>query len=258
VSGDLQLSTVAEGVASLRISDDADPYFRPVLLDRLRGAAALLARDDAIRVVLLEGGSRYFSAGASRESLVAETAAALVPAYAAELPRLVLSLPVPSVAAMAGHAVGGGFLLGLWCDLPVIAEEALYGANFMALGLTPGMGATALLEEALGAARGRELLISGRLVKGRELRGAPGVHSVVPRDMVRDTALGLARDLAAGSRDALLLLKQILAARRRERLERALPDEQAAHAALLSRAETRSRIAERYPASPFGGARRDE
>jgi polyketide biosynthesis enoyl-CoA hydratase PksI len=246
------LRSVAEGVVSLQVCTDDDPYFRPSLLERLREAAATLGRDTTARAVLLEGGLRHFSGGASQESLVAEDAVARVPTYAAELPRLVLSLPVPSVAAMAGHALGGGFLLGLWCDLPVLAEEALYGANFMALGLTPGMGATTLLEQALGGARGRELLLTGRLVKGRELRGAPGVHAVVPRSAVRDTALAVARELAEAPRDALVLLKRILAARRRELLERALPDEQAAHAVLLGHADTRARIAERYPPTVAG------
>jgi enoyl-CoA hydratase/carnithine racemase len=152
---------------------------------------------------------------------------------------------------MAGHAIGGGLVLGLWCDVAVLAEESLYGANFMALGFTPGMGATAVMEEALGAPLSRELLLTGRLMKGREIRaaGAPVASHVVPRDAVLDRARSLARELADVPRAALVLLKQSLATQRRERLERALREEHGNHMQLFTREETRGEIAQRYPST---------
>ncbi len=246
------LERLEDGIVSLRVASDHEPYFASDLADRLSAAADELVREDSARVLVLKGGARYFSAGASRESLLASNASQVVSSYAARLPGLVLGLPLPSIAAMEGHAIGGGFMLGLWCDLAILAEESLYGANFMALGFMPGMGATILLEEALGPARGRDMLLSGRLAKGRMLRGAPGLHGVVPRGRVSEDALALAREIAEAPRRTLVLCKRALAARRLERLERALTDERAAQAESFSLPETRQRILDRY-LEPAGG-----
>jgi polyketide biosynthesis enoyl-CoA hydratase PksI len=236
-----------DGILSLRVATDAEPYIEAGFEAAFTAAVASVKRDPGVRVVLLEGGDRYFCAGASRESLLRPEAGLDVPRYAAELPLRVLEVPVPTIAIMAGHAIGGGFALGLLCDLPLLAEESLYGMNFMALGFTPGMGSTLLLEEALGARLARELLFTGRLVKGRELAAA-GYAAVVPRALVRRRALDLAAEVAAVPREALLELKAMLAERRRGPLQRALEEERRGHEAIFARGDTARRIAERYPA----------
>jgi len=245
---ELTITPLDDGLASLRVATDEEPYLGPDTVLQLRGAVARLAALPWLRAVLVEGGARHFSAGASRDALLSGTAAEAIPFYAAELPRLLLAVPVPTIAVMEGHAIGGGFILGLWCDAAVLAEESLYGANFMALGFTPGMGATAVLEETLGAPLARELLFSGRMVKGRTLRSSLLGHAVVPRAEVRGRAIALAREMADAPREALLLLKGTLAARRREILERAVGEERRMHEAVFARGEARALIAERHGA----------
>jgi polyketide biosynthesis enoyl-CoA hydratase PksI len=246
---------VGEGILSLRLATDEAPYIEADFQGRLATAVDAVKADSSARVVLLEGGARYFSAGASRESLLRSDASSEIPRYAAALPLLVLEIPLPTIAVMAGHAIGGGFALGLLSDLPLLAEESLYGMNFMALGFTPGMGSTVLLEEAFGARLARELLFTGRLLKGRELQAA-GAHAVLPKAEVRARALQLAAEVAAAPREALLALKAMLAGRRRERLSRALEEERQSHEALFSLGDTARRIAERYPEVPLGEVRR--
>jgi enoyl-CoA hydratase/carnithine racemase len=244
----MPLEAAAPGVVSIRLSTDDAPYIEPGFKERLAAAVSPLRDDVSARVVLLEGGERYFCAGASRESLLRPDAGREVPRYAAELPLVVLDIPLPTIAVMAGHAIGGGFALGLLSDLPLLAEESLYGMNFMALGFTPGMGSTVLLEDALGPRPARELLFTGRLVKGRELLAA-GFPAVVPKTDVRRRALDLAHEVAAAPREALVALKAMLAGRRRERLLRAVEEERRAHEALFARADTTRLIAERYGAA---------
>jgi polyketide biosynthesis enoyl-CoA hydratase PksI len=243
---------VEEGIVSLRVASDEAPYIEADFRDRFAAAVEALKADASVRAVLLEGGSRYFSAGASRASLLRADAGREVPRYAAELPLLVLEIPVPTIAVMAGHAIGGGFALGLLCDLPLLAEESLYGMNFMALGFTPGMGATVLLEEAFGAGLARELLFTGRVVKGRDLaaRGA----RVLPRADMGRRAVALAAEVAAAPREALVRLKAMLAGRRRERLQRALEEERQSHEALFALGDTARQISERYSGIPSGEA----
>lgn len=240
-----------DGVVSLRIASDDKPHMGPAWVDGFARALGELGEDLAVRAVVLEGGRRYFSAGASREALLgAETGEAIVQ-YASRAPAALLALPVPAIAAVEGHGLGGGLLLGLWCDAAVLAEESLYGANFMALGFTPGMGATFAVEEAFGVPLGRELLFTGRLLTGREIRAAacPLSHAVRPRVEVRDRALALAYEMAEAPRPALVLLKETVAARRREALIRALDAERANHARLFADARTSQEIARRYATS---------
>lgn len=227
------MKRVEEGIGALQVGT----HLGGDLLAALESARA----EPDLQALVLLGGETWFSKGASRESLLAPGgASALAPAYSA-LPRMLLTFPVPVVAAMRGHAVGGGLVLGLWCDAFVLAEESLYGANFMALGFTPGMGATAVVPEIFGAALGRELLHGGALKKGRELW-----PRAVPKAQVEETALSTARDFAQAPRTALLLLKQALSRPRLESLDRALDEERAMHRILFQDPQTRERIAERY------------
>lgn len=244
----LKITRLGEGIVSLQIATDETPYLGHWYVPILSEAVERLKADESIRVVLVEGGDRYFSAGASREALLSSEPEAMIQSYVGELPRLLLSVPVPTVAAMAGHAIGGGFVLGLWCDIVVLAEESLYGANFMALGFTPGMGATVVVEEVLGAPFARELLLTGRLVKGHELRSAGGAIAryVVPRAEVRSRALAIAEEIAEAPRVALVQMKRTLANRRRELLERAIREEGQMQSVLFASEETRSVIASRY------------
>lgn len=240
------------GVVSLRIATDDDPYLGPSWADGFAAVVRELAGDGSLRAVLLEGGDRHFSAGASRAALTDASARGALPEYAGQVARGLLDLPVPTIAAARGHAIGGGLLLALWCDVVVLAEEALYGANFMKLGFTPGMGATHAIPEAFGEPLGRELLYGGHLLTGREIRDArcPLSHAVRPREEVIERALALAREIAEAPRQAIVLLKQNLGTGRKERLEHALETEGAAHRRLFENPALAEEIARRHPAVP--------
>jgi len=242
------LDVVEPHVFSLRLASEADPHLGASTLLALRTAASEATENEEVRVILIEGGARHFCAGASRASLLAAGASSAIPNYALEVPRLLLSIPVPTIAVMQGHAIGGGLALGLWCDVAVLARESLYGANFMALGFTPGMGSTVVLEEVFGAMVARDLLFSGRLATGEELgRGGFGGPAILcPRQECRERALGMAREWAAQQRGPLMLLKRTLAGRRRERFERAAAEEALMHEMLFRDPATAEHIAREH------------
>jgi polyketide biosynthesis enoyl-CoA hydratase PksI len=238
---------ISDHVATLSIATDEQPYLGAHTITALRMAVAAVSDDAEVRTVILEGGSKHFSAGASRDSLTADGAGANITSYVAEIPRLITSIPVPVIAAMTGHAVGGGFILGLLCDAVVLAEESLYGANFMQLGFTPGMSSTYVVEEACGPHFGRELLYSGRMVKGRELQfGTPLSPCIVPRAQVLWRATTIAEEFAQAPRRSLELLKRRLVTKRAVAMEEALKAERAMHAELFASDETRERIVASY------------
>jgi polyketide biosynthesis enoyl-CoA hydratase PksI len=235
------LTMLNETVAAIELPSHLGPeIIEP--FERLRDE---LSRDGKVKAVVLRGNERSFNAGASREALLDNKRE--IQHYVASIPRAVLDLPVPTIAAMAGHAVGGGLVLGLWCDHVFMAEESLYGANFMALGFTPGMGSTVVVEQAFGPYLGRELLYTGRMMTGAELRarGANRV-SIMPRAGVEGAAIALAEEISENPARSLRLLSRTLRESRRAELERAIVQEFAMHQAVFADPGTRARIARQY------------
>jgi enoyl-CoA hydratase/carnithine racemase len=128
-----------------------------------------------------------------------------------------LDVEVPIIGALNGHAVGGGFGLALVCDIRIAAREAKYGANFVALGLAPGMAISHLLPRLIGLGRASELLFTGRLVDGAEAERLGIVNRAVASAQVMDEAMEMAREIAANAPFAVRATKAAL--RRGLRLE---------------------------------------
>jgi len=252
------IERVDDGIVSFKLFSDENPYIDASFIPMLAKRVSDLNADTSIRAIVVEGGNRYFSAGASREALLAtDPEIALIPMIA-EIPRLILSLSAPTIAAMVGHAIGGGFLIGLWCDIVILAVESLYGINATALGITPVMGSSVILEEALGAPLARELLLAGRLVTGNEIKNGKGplTYNILPHDEVRDHAFSIAREIADKPPKAVSLFKGALSAKRREILEQALTVEERMCEHLFGDGNVLGLIAELYPAGyarPSGG-----
>ena len=220
---------VADGVLRVRMQDDASCNgLSAALVDRLVAALRTAHADDDVRVVLLCGGAEYFCTGATPVLLAALGDGRTRPTEL-DLTRHLLTLAVPVIAACAGAAIGGGFVLATACDIVLLARDRRYGFNFLDLGITPGMGATALAEHALGAARAHELLYSGEFRTGAQLASCPGVAAVASAHEVEALALDLAFRIAGKSRRNLSLLKRTLTLPRRRRLEEALTLESVLH-----------------------------
>jgi 4-carboxy-3-alkylbut-2-enoyl-[acp] decarboxylase len=179
-----------------------------------------LGRQIEIKVVVLTGLEEYFSTGANREVLEQLITGQVAPRDLL-LPRVLMDVPVPVIAAMQGHAIGGGLALGVCADLCVVARESRYCASFMNLGFTPGLGLTELLELYFGPALAHEMLLTGTAFRGSHFEGKTGFNYVLPRSQVLAKALDLAALLAEKPRLSLLSLKLSLSSRKRELFEAA-------------------------------------
>jgi enoyl-CoA hydratase len=193
------LYDVADHVATLTLNRSENRNsMTPDLLAGLAEGVARARADREVRCVIVTGRGRSFCAGADfRSRREADEAGYQAPherSYATYEHFLsLLDVEVPTIAAMQGHAIGGGLGLGVVCDLRVANAEARYGANFVRLGLHPGMATTYLLPRLMGVPRAVEFLLTGRIVSGEEAAEAGLVHHAVPADEV----LGRARELAA-------------------------------------------------------------
>jgi enoyl-CoA hydratase len=175
-----------------------------------RATAAALAdafrafdRDDDARVAVLAGEGGTFCAGADLKALAAGQGNRLdVQGDGPMGPtRLLLSKPV--VAAVSGHAVGGGLELALWCDLRVVEEDAVLGFLNRRWGVPLIDGGTARLPRLVGLSRALDLVLTGREVRAAEALAMGLANRVVPKGGALAAAQALARELAGLPQAAL-------------------------------------------------------
>lgn len=190
----------------------------------IQGAVAQLKDDAGVRAVVLTGAGRAFSAGGDLDMLVRMTQAGNADrggptrdahrAFMGRFYRMYLSvrdLPVPTIAALNGPAIGAGLCVALACDLRIAAREAKLGLNFTKLGIHPGMAATWTLPRIVGSAHAAELIYTGRIVDGDEAARIGLANRAVPRDETLPAALALAEEIAAAAPVAVRGSKRSLA-----------------------------------------------
>jgi enoyl-CoA hydratase/carnithine racemase len=222
------------GVITLDRPDNRNSM-TPELLDAFAAASAAARADKSVRCVIVTGTGTCFSSGADFKSTLQRDAPEPPHerSYAMYVPFLsLLDLEVPVIGALNGHTVGGGFGLALVCDMRIGALEAKYGANFVKLGLAPGMSISYLLPRLVGMARANELLLTGRLVEGREAEALGILNKAVPAANVMTEAMALATTIAG---NAPLAVRHTKAAIRRGL---ALTVREAAREEAVAQAET--------------------
>ncbi|MEW2527601.1 MULTISPECIES: enoyl-CoA hydratase-related protein [unclassified Streptomyces] len=176
-------------------------------------ACDALGADRDVRVVVLTSThERAFCVGADLKERNSLTDAELVrqrPVTRAAYTG-VLDLPMPTVAAVHGYALGGGFELALSCDVIVADPTAVVGLPEVSVGVLPGGGGTQLLPRRVGAARAAELIFSARRVAAAEAKELGLVDLVAGEGEDRDEALALAARIAANSPVGLRAAKRAL------------------------------------------------
>jgi enoyl-CoA hydratase len=178
-------------------------------------AVASLGAQEGLRAVIVRGAGKSFSAGGDLAMLEERTRCrgddnrrAMRRFYASYL--VIRELPVPTIAAIHGHAIGAGLCFALACDLRLAARGAELGMTFARLGLHPGMGATYFLPRVVGPARAAELMLTGRVFDAEHARDIGLVSEVVAEDELLARARQLAREIAACAPVAVAQLTQTL------------------------------------------------
>jgi enoyl-CoA hydratase/carnithine racemase len=188
-------------VAHLELANPPLNLVTPALLDGLEAALAALEAADPgeVRAVVVTGrGDRAFSAGSDVGGFEAHRGAGGRAAFAREeaVGSRLATLPMPTIAAIEGNALGGGLELALCCDIRVASERARLGLPEVRLAVTPGAGGTQRLPRTVGLARARELILTGRIVTAAEAERIGLVHEVVPNGEARARADAIAADIA--------------------------------------------------------------
>ncbi|WP_433498361.1 SDR family NAD(P)-dependent oxidoreductase [Sphaerimonospora sp. CA-214678] len=245
-SPEVELRVLEQGIALVTMRDPAGRnMFTDSMMRGLRGAFADIAGRADVRAVIITGTDTVFSMGATPQALEGLAGGGSRFTDSPFVYEGMLRCDRPVIAAIAGHASGGGLAFGLYADVVVMSRDGVYSANFMKYGFTPGMGATYILPRRLGPAVAAEMFYTGRPFTGAELerRGA-GVAFADPGDVL-PAALTIARSVADKSLDVLRVLKRDLAGRTLGELSDVIARESAMHDMVLG-PESMARIREHF------------
>src|SRR6266700_1144300 len=208
-----------EGIVVVKMEDrEARNMFSDAFMEGVREAFAHIEQTPTYKVVVLTGYDSYFSSGGTKEGLLA-VQAGKAKFTDNKIFQVALECRLPVIAAMQGHGIGAGWSLGMFADVVLRSEESRYVSPYMNYGFTPGAGATHILTEKMGEDLARESLLTGQQYSGRELTDRGLRIAVFPRAEVNGAAMAMARQIARGSRDGLMGLKQQLIGNVRQVLE---------------------------------------
>jgi enoyl-CoA hydratase/carnithine racemase len=218
--GRLRLDEPAEGVARLTL---ANPTKRNALDLAMLDAVATVLGDGGLdaRCVVLTGSEGMFSAGYDigdmpEETFATEAEKLVAHPFAAAIEALE-TYPYPVVAALNGHAIGGGLEVALACDLRVAGAGIKVGMPPAKLGLVYSHTGIQKFLDLVGPGRTRELFLVGRNVAVEEAAAWGLVNRVVAREELEAATLGLAREIAGNAPLSLAgnkrVIREMLAAR---------------------------------------------
>lgn len=188
-------------VATIRL---AEPERRNVLdaamADALRAAAEQVGADPEVRCAILTGTGTVFAAGADLREIGAASAGENL-AYNRRLRAAVdavAAIPAPTIAAVNGHAIGGGLELACACTLRLAAAGAKLGLPEARLGIIPATGGLARLPRLIGPSAAARLALTGDLLTAVEAEKL-GLLTAVPAGRLEEEARSLARRIAAAA-----------------------------------------------------------
>ncbi|MFV9453844.1 enoyl-CoA hydratase/isomerase family protein [Rhodococcus sp. NM-2] len=197
-SDQLRTSVGSDGVAIVEIQRPPENYLDTALVGAIADAYAQLEHDARCRAIVLCSAGKHFSAGAR----LAARPGPAAPGSGRHLYDEVIRLfegHKPVVAAVQGAAVGAGLGLAMSADFRVAAPESRFCANFAQLGFHHGFGLSVTLRDVAGIQVAKDLLLTGRRVRGDEAHALGLCDRLVPEIDIREAALALAAQIATSA-----------------------------------------------------------
>ncbi|GGK93131.1 putative enoyl-CoA hydratase echA8 [Salinibacterium xinjiangense] len=180
------------------------------MMNDLVTLAAELDADESVGAIVITGSTRAFAAGADIKEMAGNS---YMDAYLVDWfsgwDRL-SAVRKPIIAAVSGHALGGGCELAMLCDVIIASDTAMFGQPEIKLGIIPGIGGSQRLTRAIGKSRAMEMILTGRSMNAAEAERAGLVARVVPADELLDNALATAATIAGMSLPIVMMAKEVV------------------------------------------------
>jgi enoyl-CoA hydratase/carnithine racemase len=222
--GPIRILTINQPETRNAISD-------PEMVDAVADGLATLNADKAVRVIILTGAGKAFSAGGNLKKmgqpgeLGGGEPIEIRRGYREGIQKIPLTfqaLEVPVIAAVNGPAIGAGCDLACMCDIRIAGESALFAESFVKLGLIPGDGGAWLLQRVVGFSKAAEMSFTGEGIGAAEALACGLVSKVVPDAELMTAARELARRIAANPSHAVRMTKRLMVEARHARLDTVL------------------------------------
>ncbi len=178
------------------------------LIGELNAALAAFEADDAIGCIVVTGSEKAFAAGADIKEMAGKSYMDVrLSDFAGDQDHLARCRK-PTIAAVAGFALGGGCELAMQCDIIIAADNAKFGQPEIKLGVIPGIGGTQRLTRAVGKAKAMDLVLTGRMMDAAEAERAGLAARIVPLASLMDEAMKAAEAIASMGRPSVLAAKE--------------------------------------------------
>jgi enoyl-CoA hydratase len=178
-----------------------------LLIDELDCALAGFEKDENVGCVVFTGSEKAFAAGADIKEMAGKSFADAFLGDFIGRWDTVARFRKPTIAAVAGFALGGGCELAMMCDFIIAADTAQFGQPEIKLGVIPGAGGTQRLTRAIGKAKAMDMILTGRMMGAEEAERAGLVSRIVPAADLVAEALKAGAAIAAMSLPAALMAK---------------------------------------------------
>ncbi|KAL5612966.1 hypothetical protein BROUX41_003956 [Berkeleyomyces rouxiae] len=182
------------------------------LIDELNTSLTALNADADTSVIVLTGSAKAFAAGADIKEMAPLTfSSAYTSAFIESWSQLTTSVKKPIIAAVAGHALGGGCELAMMCDFIYCTTSANFGQPEIKLGVVPGAGGSQRLTRAIGKARAMELVLTGRSFSGVDAeRWGVAARAFETHEQLMEETLKTAETIASYSKVAVQAAKEVV------------------------------------------------
>jgi enoyl-CoA hydratase len=195
------------GIITLNRPQALNALNRQLMIEVVSAATAFDA-DPSVGCISITGSERAFAAGADIKEMRPQTFPGV---YVDDLFRdwdRLAEVRKPLIAAVAGHALGGGCELAMLCDILLAADNAKFGQPEIRLGVIPGIGGSQRLTRAIGKAKAMDMCLTGRTMPVEEAERAGLVSRIVPLASLLDEAIRTATTIAALSAPVVMIAKE--------------------------------------------------
>ncbi len=189
------------------------------MVDDLVECLSCYAHDDSVRLFVLTGAGKAFSAGGNVKDMKEQKGMFAGPVHQLRhtyeqgiqrIPKRIESLDKPIIAMVNGAAIGAGCDLAFMCDMRILCENSKFGETFSKLGLVPGVGGTFFLTRAIGYAKAMEMFLTAKIYSGQEAYEMGLGNHYVHSSQLFEFTEKIAKQIVANAPEAIQMTKRIL------------------------------------------------
>lgn len=234
------LTSVNNDVATLTLNrPDAMNALNREMMQEVQTIIKLWDEDTSIKAIVLTGSEKAFAAGADIKEMKDLIFVEALKTDFIDGWTCIANCRTPTIAAVAGYALGGGCEIAMMCDVLICADNAQFGQPEVRIGTVPGLGGTQRLTRRVGHAKAMDMCLTGRMMKAGEAERSGLVSRVVPLAQLLDEAAECAATIAGFSAASVLLARQAVNAAGNTTLEQGLANERQAFYALFGTEDQR-------------------